>query len=176
MIPDTRIERDIRAMLVVAERTAHEGDGYTPDDFGIDDIDDIDEAVDLWRAAERQAAAARAVVEAAGIQLAELLGDGGAARIGPSIVRYRVASKERCVDPDGWSAVMTARIVDGDITAGDVVNPNSAKKGSMTAAVRDTFYTRDYDDHPSLAVMPVDKSPKFLQALAEGETILGTRP
>ena len=167
--PDGNAERDVRAMLDVAERFEGEGEGFTPTDFNLEDSDDLDEALALWRRAQRQARAAKVIVQVCGEVVAGLLGEGGAARIGPDIVRYQVGRTERCIDPDGFSAYTTAAIINGDVRLGDVFNPSYAKRSWMPTAVRDTFYEWVADVEPSLKVIPVDKSPKYLQALSDGE-------
>ena len=173
-----RVARDrtatatVRNGLDTAQRIHVEGEPFTPDDMGIDDIVDIDEAVDVWRAADRQLRAAKQVKAAAGIQLASLLGTGGAAMIGDTVVRYKLGRTERCHDPDGFTAYCTNEIVERRVKLGDVINPSYAKKSWMDPAVRDTFYEWVDDEAPSLTETPRGKAPKFLQHLQDGDVFV----
>lgn len=162
---------DIRIMLDVAARVAYEGEPLTPEDLEIE-TSDIAGALDLYGEAQRQAAAARAVVKATGTQLARLLGVGGAAGYGDSILRYKVGRKERCHDPAGVIAYLTDEISAGRVDLSDVVNPRYVKKAWMTPASRDTFYEWVDDDEPSLSMVPRSKAPKWLQDLGDGEVIV----
>ena len=167
--PEANAERDVRAMLDVAERFEGEGEGFTPTDFNLKDVTDLDEALTVWRRAQRQARAAKTIVQVCGEVVAGLLGVGGAARIGPDIIRYQVGRTERCIDPAGMAAYTTNAIINGDVRLGDVFNPSYAKRSWMPTAVRDTFYEWVEDPEASLSVIPVDRAPKFLQALSDGE-------
>ncbi len=161
------IRKDVEVVL----RIHVEGEPLLPDDLGYDEIDDMDEAIDVWRRAQRYAHAAKLVADTAGVRLAELLGEGGAARIGDSIVRFRVKKTERCINPDGFAAFLTGEVKGDRVDIANVLNPNDAKRTWMSEATRDTFFEWHHDDHPSLTVTPIDKAPKYLQALEDGAAI-----
>lgn len=163
---------DVRLMLDAAELYTHEGEAPTPEDFELDAIDTAMDALKVWRAADRQLQAAKRVREAAGVRLAQLLGDGGAAAIGDNIVRYRVSKAWKCVDPEGWNAFVGNRIMNEELEPLEIVNPDYAKRTWMGDAVRDTFYELVEDDHPSLTIVPRDRAPKFLQDLGDGEVLV----
>ena len=162
----------VRDALRVAEKTRYEDEPVTPCDIGIDDIVDIDEAIGVWRAADRQLAAARQIKAAAGEQLATLLGVGGAAMIGDTVVRYRLGRKERCIDPDGLAAYTMNELFERRVRLTDVANPAYLKKSWMDPAVRDTFFEWVDDQEPSLSETPRGKAPKFLQQLSDGDVIV----
>jgi len=159
----------VRAALDIAERIHVEGEELTPDDIGIADITDMTEAITVWRAAQRQSAAAKQVKDAAAMKLAELLGDGGAAAVGDVIVRYRLGRKERCIDKLGALEYASDAIRQDYVPLGDVVNPDYMKRSWMSQAVRDTFYEWYDDEYPRLSETPRDRAPKFLQDLADGD-------
>ena len=69
--------KQVERALHIAGRVRFEGDKLTPEDLDWDDVDDIQEAVDLWRHAQAQLAAARQVERVASEVLATLIGDGG---------------------------------------------------------------------------------------------------
>ena len=158
----------VRDALDIVERIHVEGEPVTPNDLGFDDYTDEQDAIDLWRRAKRQEAAAKLVAQAAGAQLASLLGEGGAARIGDRVVRYARKRTERCIDPDGAAAYITQKLSDGDVEFSEVVNPQYAKRAWMDDAARSTFY--DWEDgDEALSDVALDRAPKFLQALEDGE-------
>ena len=119
---------DQRQALDVVERIHVEGEEVTPDDIGLD-TDNPHEAITAWRKAQIQAAAARQVEKAAGQRVAQLLGVGGAARIGDQIVRYHTGWKERCINPKGFAAYLTGQVKSDLVDLADVFNPSYAKKG-----------------------------------------------
>lgn len=174
-IEDRHAVRDVRGMLDAAARLAYEGEAPTTADLEIDDVTDMDEAVSLYRAAVRQAAAARNVERAAGAQLAGLLGRGGAVRLGPNVVRYQKGWQERCIDHDGFAEALRRMAAEGAIDVGKLVNPNATRKTAMPQAMRDTFFEKVDDPVASLKVVPIDRAPKFLQALEEGGVVLGVQ-
>ena len=163
-------------MQVTAYALAYEGDPLTEDDLGVTDVQEPDQALDLYRQAVRQAEAAAAVAKVLGSTLARTLGEGGAARYGNTIVRYRVGGNERMVGEaaDYWDALDRLEAED-QVRVRDLFNPNDARKTPMPQALRDTFYRWEPHDAPSLASMPLDKAPKFLQELDEGDVIVGKR-
>ncbi len=162
---------EVRDKLDVAEMVRFEGDRLTPADCEWDTVDDVSVALDIWRQAKVQETAAIQVSRVAGERLAVLLGDGGAAAYGDSIVRYRMKRTERCHDPEGFTDHLTYLVKSGDVDLGDVLNPNLVKKSWMAESVRDTFYTWT-DDKPGLTIVPKDRAPRFLQHLTDGEVFL----
>ena len=163
---------DVHEMLKVVETTWHEDEPYTPNDLGLDDLTDPVEAVIVWGNADRQLQAARKVRDTVGQVVATLLGEGGAAALGDTIVRYQRGWDERCTDPEGFDQYMTGEIVAGEMTVGDLVNPNDVKRSALTEAARSTFYQRDRKPEPSITTMPRHKAPKFLQGLESGSVIV----
>lgn len=159
----------VRDALDIAEQVHPEGEQATPADFDFDLIDTTSEALDVWRAAQRQKQAAELVWRAAGQRLAELLGDGGAAGIGDGIVRYRRGWTEQCIDPAGLEAWLTQRIAAGEVPLSKVVNVPKVKRAALTPAARETFFEKHQDPDPSLQMVPKDRVPKFLQHLSDGD-------
>jgi hypothetical protein len=159
----------MRDLLTVAERVGYEGEPITPEDLDLDLIDDPQDALGMYRRAVMQRQAATAVEHAAGQRLAELLGEGGAARYGDNIVRYHRGWRERCIDPAGfWDGVALLASA-GELRARDLFNPNVAKKSAMPKALRDTFFDRVQNPDPVLTISAADRAPKFLQALDDGD-------
>lgn len=165
---------DTLRMIDVVKRVHTEGDPVTTIDLDLDRIDDLEEAIAVLRDAQRHAAAAHIVANVAGARVAQLLGDGGAVRIGDDIWRYTHESVETCIDPVAVADLLTRMIIDGDLTVIDIVNPNSVKRGAISGAVRDTFFERTKRAEPQLSKTPIDRAPKFLQTLTDGETHTAT--
>ena len=157
----------IDALLTVAHRHLGEPqDSYT---LELDTITDLDEALDLYARATDQVKAARVVKAAVGERLAQLLGVGGAACYGTQIVRYKLGSSEKLIDADKFTNYVTRQIITGPVRLDAVFNPNNAKVGWMNRTERDTFYTTTDDDEPTLTDMPIDRAPKFLQTMRDGD-------
>ena len=167
-------ERDVRHALETAHRVRYEGDKLTPTDVGWDTVDDVQEAVDLWRHAQQQLAAARQVERVASEVLATLIGDGGAVGYGDNIVRYKLGRKETCYAPDQMIQYLTMQVKSDFVDLADVVNPNYIKRSWMEKSVRDTFYEWNDDDAPRLTITPLDKAPRWLQHLNDGEVVMGS--
>jgi len=163
----------VRGMLDTVEQIHTEGEPLSTEDLDLHTVDDALEMVELWRAAKRQADAARQVLTTCGTRLAELLGDGGAAAIGDNIVRYGLGRTEKCIDPEGVAAYLQQAVASGEVQVGDVVNPTYVKRSWMSDAVRDTFYQWVDDDAPKVTVVPRDRAPKFLLNLSDGEVRKG---
>ena len=150
------------------ERVRDEGETVTVTDLDLQ-VDSVDDAISLHRTAVRRRKAAAAVEAATGVQLAELLGDGGAVRYGNTVYRYGRGWVERVNDPGAFWAMLDKF----DVRMGDLFNPNSVRKARLPEAVRDTAFTRIRDEEPSLKAVPVDKVPAFLEYLADGNYVLG---
>ena len=163
---------EVRDLLDVAEMVRYEGEQLTPQDCEWDTVDDVNVALDIWRQAKTQETAAKQIARAAAERLSDLLGEGGAAGYGDSIVRYKMRRVERCHDPEGFTDYLTHLVKTDDVYLGDVLNPNLAKKSWMVQSVRDTFFEWR-DDKPGLTIVPKDKAPKWLQGLEDGEVVLG---
>jgi len=119
-----------------------------------------------------QEQAAKQVSRVAGEQLASLLGEGGAAAYGDSIIRYKKRRTERCIDPDGFTDYLTVEVKGDRVDLGDVLNPNQAKRTWMQPAVRETFF--EWEEGPAgLTITPLAKAPKWLQGLNDGEVVIG---
>ena len=161
---------EVRDLLDIAEAVRFEGDKLAPEDCEWDAVDDIQVALDIWRQTKIQEAAAKQLTRVAGERLAELLGNGGAAAYGDNLVRYRMRRTERCADVSGFVDYLTLLVKAGDVDLVDVLNPNSAKKGWMSKAVRDTFFDW-HDDKPGLSMIPMSQAPKWLQGLSDGEVV-----
>ena len=159
---------EVRDLLDVAEQVRHEGEQLTPTDCEWDTVDDVNVALDIWRQAKIQEAAAGQITRAAGERLSVLLGEGGAIGYGDSIVRYRMQRVERCHDPEGFIDYLTLLVKTDDVHLGDVINPDAAKKSWMDDSVRDTFYEW-HDKEPGLTIVPKSKAPAWLQDLPDGE-------
>ena len=163
---------EVRDLLDVAELTRFEGDKLTPEDCEWDNIEDVQIVLDIWRQSKIQEQAAKQLTRVAGERLAELLGTGGAVAYGDNLVRYRMRRNERCADVNGFVDYLTLLVKSDDVDLADVLNPNSAKKGWMSKAVRDTFFDW-HDDKPGLSMIPKSQAPKRLQHLTDGEVVLG---
>ena len=155
-----------------------------PDDLDGDDIathlelaDGGDEVrlhqlIDLEAKLAAYAATVRALRTWTQGQAARLLGEKGAVRVGDTVWRYTARTVETCVDPDGFFGWL--RSPDGQTVLDRILNPNMVKKGSLPEAVRDTFFVRE-EGPARLVSMPVEKAPKFLQALDDGAVRWGQR-
>jgi len=108
--------------------------------------------------------------------VARLLGNGGAARVGDVVYRYRPKNSQRVVDPDGligWLGDDWHHVV--PVTRSTTLRRGGLKavceqRGVDVATVEDTFLEWETGD-PTVERIPVDKAPKFLQALNDGETM-----
>ncbi len=170
------MQYDVRAMLDVVDKVHVEGEPITPEDLDLHELPNALEAVKVWRAAFRQKQLAEQVLKAAGIQLATLLGEGGAAVIGTTLVRYRKGVNEKCIDTEGFLGYVANEVAIGGVTLSAVFNPNYAKRTWMDKAVRETFFEKVIDPEPSLDVMPRDRGPAFLSYLQDGEVLVKQAP
>ena len=170
---DKVAEASVRTALDTADMVRFEGDKLTPTDVDWERIDDVSEAVDLWRKANAQTIAARQVERVAAEVLAGLIGDGGAVGYGDTVVRYKLGRKETCYAPDQLIQYLTMQVKSDFVDLTDVVNPNYIKRSWMDKSVRDTFYEWNDDDAPRLTVTPSDRVPKWLQNLNDGEVVMG---
>lgn len=151
--------------------TVHtEGEDLTPADIDLD-LAEIDEAVDVMREAERVQAAMAQIVKACRQRVGEVLGEGGATRRGDTIYRYNRKNEEHVIDADAASAYFTERVRQGQLEVGDLVNPQYVKRSWMDDAVRDTFYVRQKAEDPTVIAIPIDRAPKFLQRLEDGQAV-----
>lgn len=155
--------------LDVAARVHDEAEPFTAVDAGFDDIDTIREAVDLYREVKRQQAALSAVKGAAAERLGQLLGEGGAVRVGDRIVRYRRKRTERLVDGDGANQYLTGLVRSGDLEVADLVNLQYAKRSALPEAARHTFYQWESADEPSVEDQSLRYAPDYLAHLDDGE-------
>ena len=167
------LKEDVRRALDRAEGVRFEGDKLTPTDIDWDVVDDIPEAVDLWRRAQAQLVAARQVERVASEVLATLLGEGGAVGYGTNVIRYKLGRKETCYAPDQMIQYLTMQVKSDFVDLADVVNPTYIKRSWMDKSVRDTFYEWEDDDAPRLTITPIDKVPRWLQGINDGEIVQG---
>lgn len=174
MHADDDDRRVAREWLDRAEAVEYEGDPLGPHDLQVADVTEAELALVLYERAARQQRAAAAVAKVLGTVLARALGDGGAARYGNTIVRYKNKASEHVVDEGGfWQAVK--RMEDeGLLRVADLFNANDARRTPMPEALRDTFFDWKPAAAPSLSSTPVDKAPLYLQELDEGSVLLGT--
>jgi len=106
-------------------------------------------------------------------EIAARLGDRGAARYGDLIYRNGSETKWRVIDPEGlaaWLGGDWAKVVrvSGDNLRRTALRGLADARGISPETVIDTFMEVSYTDR-DLQVMPLEKAPKFLQDLAEGE-------
>ncbi len=160
----------ISVAILAYDRYRDEGETVTVTDLDLQ-VDTVDEAITLHRTAVRRRKAAAAVEAATGIQLAGLLGDGGAVRYGNTVYRYGRGWVERVNDSGAFWAMLDKF----DVRISDLFNPNTVRKGQLPEAIRDTAFTRIRDKEPSLKAEPVDRVPLFLQELEDGDYVLGRR-
>ena len=147
-----------------------EGETVTVADLDLD-TEKVDVAIDLHRAAVRIRKAAAAVEAATAVQLAEVLGDGGAVRYGNTVYRYVRGWKETVNDSGAFWAMLDKF----DVHMSDLFNPNSVRKAQLPEAIRDTAFTKTRDEEPSLKAVPVDRIPAFLEDLEDGDYVIGRR-
>ena len=106
--------------------------------------------------------------------IASQIGEGGAARCGDTIYRFRPRASQRIVDPQGlidWLRDDWHQVI-------PVTRSTTIRKGGLQAvceqrgidvqAVLDTF-TEWEEGAPTVSRMPVDSAPKFLQAMEDGQ-------
>ncbi len=147
-----------------------EGETVTVADLEVE-TDSVDGAISLHRAAVRLRKAAAAVEAATAVQLAEVLGDGGAVRYGNTVYRYGRGWSEKVNDSGAFWAMLDKF----DVRMADLFNPDTVRKAQLPVAVRDTAFTRIRDEEPSLKAVPVDRIPAFLEDLEDGDYVLGRR-
>ena len=150
------------------ERLRDEGETVTVEDLDLASAV-VDDAISLHRAAVRIRKAAAAVEAALAVQLAGVLGDGGAVRYGNTVYRYGRGWKETVNDVGAFWAMVDKF----DLRMSDLFNPNQVRKGQLPEAVRDTAFTRTRDVEPSLKAVPVDRIPAFLEDLEDGDFVIG---
>ena len=131
----------------------------------------VDDAITLHRAAVRIRKAAVAVEAATAVQLAGVLGDGGAVRYGDTVYRYGRGWKETLNDSGAFWAMLDKF----DVRMSDLFNPNTVRKAQLPAAIRDTSFHKTRDVDPSLTAVTGDRIPAFLEDLEDGDYVLGRR-
>ena len=151
-------------------RLKDEGDSVTVDDLDLA-TESVDDAITLHRLAVRTRKAAAAVEDATAVQLAEVLGDGGAVRYGHTVYRYMRGWSEKVNDSGAFWAMLDKF----DVHMSDLFNPNTVRKAQLPEAVRDTAFTRSRDEEPSLQAVTGDRIPAFLEDLEDGDYVLGRR-
>ena len=147
-----------------------EGEPVSVDDLDLE-TESVDEAITWHRTAVRLRKAAAAVEAATAVQLAEVLGDGGAVRYGNTVYRYGRGWSEKVND----SGAFWAMLAKFDVHMADLFNPNTVRKAQLPKAVRDTAFTRKKDEEPSLQAVTGDRIPQFLEDLEDGDYVLGRR-
>ena len=151
-----------------------EGEVVTAADLGLETTD-VPESVELHRTAVRLRRALDAIESALGVQLAALLGDGGAVRYGDTFYRYHRGWKETVNDEKAFWAMVRTFDGKGDLRIEDLFNPNAVKRTPLPEAIRDTAFTRKRDDEPKLVSVPYDRAPAFLQELEDGDYTEGRK-
>lgn len=134
---------------------------------------DDSELWDLIGRVEAVARAARALADEMRDTLAARL-DGAALRFGDTILVASPTRTDRLVDPDAlidWLGEDWATVI--PVTASTRVRRRAleavaGKRGVDPEAVWDTFVETEWSE-PKLQAMPVDRAPKWAQALSHGE-------
>ena len=152
------------------ERLRDEGETVTVDDLDLVSAV-VDDAITLHRSAVRIRRAAAAVEAATAVQLAEVLGDGGAVRYGDTVYRYGRGWSEKVNDSGAFWAMLDKF----DVRMADLFNPNTVRKAQLPEAVRDTAFTKTRDKDPSLKAVTGDYIPAFLEDLEDGDYVIGRR-
>jgi len=106
--------------------------------------------------------------------IAAEIGEGGAARCGDTICRFRPRATQRIVDPKGlidWLRDDWYQVV--PVTRSTTLRKGGLaavceKRGIDTQTVLDTF-TEWEEGVPTVSRIPIDNAPKFLQAMEDGE-------
>lgn len=107
-----------------------------------------------------------------------------ALRYGNSIIRTAGRGRAKVTNSEEWSLLIANALGDLNVTdRAALINAlygsatprltaipllASAFNGASPQAIKDTFFTYDLPSSP-LSVMPLDRAPKFLQGLEEGE-------
>ncbi len=162
----TRILNAIDVYAMIAD----EGDSVTVADLDLE-TESVDQAITLHRDAVRLRKAAAAVEAATAVQLAGVLGDGGAVRYGNTVYRYARGWKETVNDTGAFWAMLDKF----DVHMADLFNPNTVRKAQLPEAVRDTAFTKTRDEDPSLKAVTGDYIPVSLEDLEDGDYVIGRR-
>lgn len=138
------------------------------DDMGLEDLDALivqltvlRQTVDRLKGQTEEAIARR-------------VGDGGAARVGDFVYRYKPRASQRIVDPQGlidWLGDDWHQVI--PVTASTALRRGGLKavcerRDVDVSAIEDTFLEW-VEAEPTVQRIPVDRAPKFLQALTDGE-------
>ena len=161
---------DILAAINTYGLLYDEGDSVTVADLDLE-TEVVDEAITLHRDAVRTRKAAAAVEAATAVQLAGVLGDGGAVRYGNTVYRYGRGWSEKVNDPGAFWAMLDKF----DVHMSDLFNPNTVRKAQLPEAVRDTAFTKTRDEEPSLKAVTGDYIPVSLEDLEDGDYVIGRR-
>jgi hypothetical protein len=158
-------------------------------------VEFVDNGPDRWQemiaAREHLASIARAATElrrSVDRQLAEELGTGGAARWGESIYRPTPRRTLRAIDEPGWWAFLVGALgvvpsrrdraiglLSRLYRAADVrltpLRELAETTGTEEGAIRDSFFAWEVGPL-EVSAIPIDRAPKYLQKLAEGEALI----
>ena len=136
-----------------------------PSLWDLRELDDMVMELNALQEAQRQIAEWESHLKDA---IAKALGEKGAIRYGDYVYRFAHTSTEKCIDPDGFIEWMESD--DGAQYRRKLFNPTYARKSVLPQAVRDTFFAKEYSELRTLQAVPIDKAPKYLQKLEEGES------
>jgi hypothetical protein len=143
------------------------------DDTGMDGLDElVNRLLVLKQTVDRM----RGQVET---EIAHRVGVKGAARVGEIVYRYKPKATMRIIDPQGlvdWLGEDWHHVI-------PVTRSTSIRKGGMSAVcekreadprtIEDTFFEWE-EGAPTVDRIPLDKAPKFLQRLGDGEILRGS--
>jgi len=142
----------IHELVDKATRLRSEDKTFSYNELSGDDLE-LQELAELWVTATEWATAARAVKDAIGEELVRVLGDSSRnVTASGQLIWLGVSTKEECVDPEGFNAWL----YDNPAEIERVFNPNTARKGSLPPAVRDSFFEKVQYGEPKMQSVPVE--------------------
>lgn len=140
----------LREATQLAHHLKNEG-GLTFDDL-FPDMDNTDEIASLYLTADEWRKTASLVEKVIAARLEALL-DGRSVEVGGTLLWRGETKRERCIDSEGFWAWLATQ---DTTTVQKVFNENSARKGAIPPAVRDTFFEKQSTGKVELQQAPIE--------------------
>jgi hypothetical protein len=142
----------IADLLDKATRLRSETKAFTYNELVPDDIG-TQELAELWVTSQEWVTAARAVEAVVATELAARFSESHSnVEASGYLVWLGVRKVEECVDPVGFITWLE----ENPSEIGKAFNPNTARKGSLPPAVRDTFFEKRRVGEPRMQAVPVE--------------------
>ena len=133
-----------------AVRLRTESKTLTFNELGLE-VDDPQSLAEVWLSLKEWITAGNQVASLMGVELASMLPGAPVEAFG-HLVYYGQRSVEKCIDPQGFHAWLR----DNPDVVEAAFNPDSARKGSIPRAVRETFFEKSKKGEAVVQAVPLE--------------------